>query len=280
MLDTLPYHNTLGFDDRGAGDHIVYPPGQGSWGPAAKITRYEDQNTFVYAEADIAPAYVNNDEVTNSVKSALRTLVYIRPNIVFLHDETQVANAGVKKIFNVNFNAASLPRNGDIVRANHGTSKVFMRGLVPANPTPVIKNLSYNNGTNNVTNYQVTTTGATAGTFLHLFELADANQQNMTASSYIVSSDGREEGAEIDLGARRWIVMSSTGPGVVQHTSALAYNVPQACPCTHVVTNVSPSTSYQIAVTGGAGGTVSAASDAKGVLTFQTDVGTTKVTIQ
>ncbi len=66
----------------------------------------------------------------------------------------------------------------------------------------------------------------------------------------------------------------------MQHTSALAYNVPQACPCTHVVTNVSPSTSYQIAVTGGAGGTVSAASDAKGVLTFQTDVGTTKVTIQ
>ena len=280
LLDTLPYHNTLGFDDRGAGDHIVYPPGQGSWGPAATITRYEDQNTFVYSEADIAPAYVNNDGVTNSVKSALRTLVYIRPNIVFLHDEMQVGNAAVKKIFNVNFNAASLPRSGDIVRASTGTSKVFMRGLVPANPTPTIVAENYNNGTNNATNYQVTTTGATAGTFLHLFELAASSQANMSTSTYIVSSDGREEGAEIDLGSRRWIVMSSTGPAAVQNTSALVYNVPQACPCTHVVTNVSPSTAYQIAVTGGAGGTVSASSDAKGVLTFQTDVGTTKVTIQ
>ena len=280
LLATLPYHNTLGFDDRGAGDHIVYPPGQGSWGPQAKITRYEESKTFVYAEADIAPAYVNNDGVTNSVKSALRTLVYIRPNIVFVHDETQVGNAAVKKIFNVNFNAASLPRSGDIVKASHGTSKVFMRGLVPANPTPTIKAENYNNGTNNATNYQVTTTGATAGTFLHLFELTDNSQVNMSASSYIVSSDGREEGAEIDLGTQRWIVMSSTGPAIVQNTSALAYNVPQACPCTHVVTNVSPSTAYQVAVTGGAGGTVSASSDANGVLTFQTAVGTTKVTIQ
>jgi hypothetical protein len=281
LLSTLPYHNTLGFDDRGAGDHIVYPPGQGSWGSAAKITRYEDQNTFVYAEADIAPAYVNNDEVTNSVKSALRTLVYIRPNIVFLHDETQVANAAVKKIFNVNFNAASLPRSGDVVRASHGLSNVFMRGLVPANPTPTITKLNYNNGTNNVSNYQVTTTGATSGTFLHLFELTDNSQIAMSTSSYIVSSDGREQGAEINLGTRRWIVMASTGPATVQHTSALAYNVPQACPCTHVVTNVSPSTSYQVAITGGGGGTVAAASDANGVLTFQTnDAGTTKVTIQ
>jgi len=281
LLSTLPYHNTLGFDDRGAGDHIVYPPGQGSWGPAAKITRYEDQNTFVYAEADIAPAYVNNDEVTNSVKSALRTLVYIRPNIVFLHDETQVANAAVKKIFNVNFNAASLPRSGDIVRASHGLSNVFMRGLVPANPTPTITKLNYNNGTNNVSNYQVTTTGATSGTFLHLFELTDNSQIAMSTSNYIVSSDGREQGAEINLGTRRWIVMASTGPATVQHTSALVYNVPQACPCTHVVTNVSPSTSYQVAITGGSGGTVAAASDANGVLTFQTnDPGTTNVTIQ
>jgi len=281
LLSTLPYHNTLGFDDRGAGDHIVYPPGQGSWGPAAKITRYEDQNTFVYAEADIAPAYVNNDEVTNSVKSALRTLVYIRPNIVFVHDETQVANAAVKKIFNVNFNAASLPRSGDVVRASHGLSNVFMRGLVPANPTPTITKLNYNHGTNNVSNYQVTTTGATSGTFLHLFELTDNSQIAMSTSSYIVSSDGREQGAEINLGTRRWIVMASTGPATVQHTSALAYNVPQACPCTHVVTNVSPSTSYQVAITGGSGGTVAATSDANGVLTFQTnDAGTTKVTIQ
>ena len=280
LLDTLPYHNTLGFDDRGAGNHIVYPPGQGYWGPAAKITRYEDQSTFVYAEADVAPAYVNNDGTTNSVTSALRTLVYIRPNIVFLHDETSVANAAVKKIFNLNFNAASLPRTADIFRASHGTSKLFMRALVPASPTPTITNLDYNGGTGNVVNYQLTTTGQTSGTFLHVFELADSGQSAMSASTYILSADNREQGVEIDLGARRWIVMASTGPSPVLNTSTLAYSVPQACPCTHVVTNLPVSTAYQVTVIGGAGGTVSAASDAKGVLTFQTnDAGTTGVQI-
>ena len=87
-----------------------------------------------------------------------------------------------------------------------------MRALVPANPTPTITALDYNNGSKNVTNYQVTTTGATAGTFLHLFELTDNSQSTMSTSSYIVSADGREQGAEIDLGTRRWIVMSSTAP--------------------------------------------------------------------
>lgn len=280
LLNTLPYHNTLGFDDRGAGNHIVYPPGQGYWGPAAKITRYEDQNTFVYAEANIAPAYVNNDGTTNSVTSSLRTLVYIRPNIVFLHDEAQVANPAVKKIFNLNFNAASLPRTADIFRASNGTSKLFMRALVPANPAPTITNLNYNGGTNNVVNYQVTTTGQTSGTFLHVFELAASTQSAMAASSYILSADNREQGVEIDLGARRWIVMASTGPSPVLNTSTLAYSVPQACPCTHVVTNLPASTAYQVTVIGGAGGTTAAASDAKGVLTFQTnDAGTTGVQI-
>jgi hypothetical protein len=66
----------------------------------------------------------------------------------------------------------------------------------------------------------------------------------------------------------------------VLNTSTLNYNIPQACPCTHMVTNLPPSTAYQITVVGGAGGTTAAASDAKGVLTFQTnDVGATGVQI-
>ncbi|HVZ21331.1 MAG TPA: hypothetical protein VG871_09735, partial [Vicinamibacterales bacterium] len=120
-------------------------------------------------------------------------------------------------------------------------------------------------------NYQVMTVGQTSGTFLNLFELTDAAQATMSPSSYILSDDGREQGAEIAAGARRWIVMASTGPSPVLNTTPLSYHVPQACPCTHVVTNLSPSTAYQVTITGGAGGTISATSDAKGVLTFQTD---------
>ena len=280
ILDTLPSHNTLGFDDRGAGDHIVYPPGQGSWGPDAKITRYEDQGSFVYAEADIAPAYVNNDGVTNSVTSALRTLVYIRPNVVFVHDEMAVANPAVKKIFNVNFNAASVTRSGDVFSAIHGGSKLFMHAFVPPSPAPAITHINYNGGSNNVSNYQTTTVGQTTGTFLHVFQLAASAQANMSASSHVTSSDNREQGAEVDMGARRWIIMASTSASPVLNTTALSYTIAQACPCTHVVTGLMPSTAYQVTLVGGAGGTISAASDAKAVLTFDTnDPGTTGVQI-
>ncbi|HEX6834413.1 MAG TPA: hypothetical protein VF132_12830 [Rudaea sp.] len=275
FLDTLPYHNTLGFDDQGAGDHIVYPPGQGSWGPAAKITRYEDRDGFVYAEADIAPAYVNNDGVTNSVTSALRTMVYVRPNLVFLHDEMKVANPAVKKIFNVNFNAPTLVRSGDVFSAVHGSSKLFMRALVPANPTPVIKQTNYNGGTHNVTNYQTTLTGQTSATFAHLFQLSASTQAAMATSSYIASADGRAQGVEVDAGSKRWVVMASKSPTPILNTSALAYSMTQACPCTHVVTGLMPSTAYTITLVGGAGGTLHATSDDKAVLTFDTPAATT-----
>ena len=280
QLDTLPWHNTLGFDDRGAGDHIVYPPGQGGWGPDAAITRHEDSDTFVYAEADIAPAYVNNDGVTNSVTSALRTFVYLRPDVVFVHDEMEVANPGVKKIFNVNFNAGSVQRSGDITSAAHGDSKIFMRALVPANPTPVITQIDYNGGTNNVSNYEITTVGESSGRFLHVFQVTAAAQSTMAASSYIVSSDSREEGAEIDMGSRRWIVMAATSPPPVLNSTPIAYGIPNACPCTHVVTGLMPSTGYQITLIGGAGGTLQASSDDNAVLTFDTnDAATTAVQI-
>jgi len=280
-LDTLPWHNTLGFDDRGAGDHIVYPPGQGSWGPDAAITRHEDQNGFVYAEADIAPAYVNNDGVTNSVTSALRTLVYLRPDVVFVHDEMQVADPGVKKFFNVNFYAGSVQRAGDISSAVHGDSKIFMRALVPANPTPVITPIDYNGGSNNVSNYQLMTVGESSGRFLHLFQVTQSAQATMAASSYIVSSDSREEGAEIDMGSRRWIVMATTSPPPVLNSTPIEYGIPEACPCTHVVTGLMPSTTYQITLMGGAGGSMQVASDDNAVLTFETnDPSTTGVDIQ
>jgi hypothetical protein len=280
LLDTLPWHNTLGFDDTGAGNHIVYPPGQGYWGPDAKISRFEDRNSFVYAEADIADAYVNNDSVTNSVKSALRTFVYVRPNLVFVHDEAKVGNAAVKKIFNVNFNAPSLARSGDVYSATHGGSKLFMRALVPANPTPVITQLDYNDDTSKVSNYQTTISGQTNATFLHLFELAPAAQSGMAASSYILSADGREQGVEVQAGARRWIIMAATSASPVLNSSALDYGIPSACPCTHVVTGLMPSTPYQVTLVG-AGAPIQTASDANAVLTFDTDdAATTGVQIQ
>ena len=147
-------------------------------------------------------------------------------------------------------------------------------------PVPVISPVDYNGGTSNVTNYQTMTAGQTSGTFLHLFELAGAGQSNMAASTYILSADGREQGAEVNAGTRRWIIMAATSASPVLNTSALSYDVPSACPCTHVVAGLMPSTLYQITLLG-AGGTIQVTSDSNAVLTFDTDnAATTGVKIQ
>lgn len=292
--DSLPHHNTLGFDDRGAGNLVVYsnPPSQGLWGNKAKITKYAEQNTFVYGQADITDAYVNNDGVRNAVKRAVRTLVFIRPDVVVVHDQAQSANAATKKYFSVNFNSHSVARSGSIFSSVTGASKVFMRSLVPANPSPSFISRGTSVGDNHggsypvdAVNYQVMAAGQTVDSFLHLFHLTPSGQSAMAGSAHVQSSDGRAQGVEVDMGSRRWLVMSASSAalltgGTLSYATNNALNTgPAACPCTHVVGDLPPSVTYQIALQG-AGGTISAGTDANGVLTFSTDnPGTTGVQI-
>jgi hypothetical protein len=258
-IDTLPFHNTLAFNGKSQNG--------GEDATKAVPTKYSTGSGFVYGEEDLTNSYDSG-----VAKRALRTLVYVQPNLVVVHD--QVAGATACDItFNVNFNAApgSLGKNGDIFSAVHGGSKVFMRGLVPANPAPAITSVDYDGGSANVSNYQTTVTSQTEASFLHLFQLAASSEANMVASTYLHSPDGKLEGVEVDAGTRRWAVMTSAAGGALQGTGTLGYLLPSACPCTHIVGDLPPNTTYQIDVAGGTPATVSAATDHNGVLTFSTD---------
>lgn len=256
---THPFHNTLAFNN--------YMIQEIENGAAAKPTKHTEGDGFVYGQEDMTRSY------RSEIKRAVRTLVYIRPDVVLVHDQAQTGNAGTPKTFNVNFHAPSVAHasGSDLFSAVRGASKVFMRSLVPANPDPLktITAADYNGGTGNVTNYKVTTTGTANDTFLHVFQMTPSGQAAMAASSYVQSSDGRTQGASVDMGARRWLVLSASTAAVVSG-GTLSYGVPQACPCTHVLGDLPVNTTYQIAVQG-PGGTVSAATDGNGVLTFSTD---------
>ena len=276
IINTLPWHNTLGFDDKGAGDHIVYPPGQGLWADFSKTVpqKYVDRDGFLYGEENFGDAYVNNDGKTNSVTRAVRSMLFIRPEVVVIHDQAQVANANVKKYFNVNFNSATVTQTADIFTSITGGSKVFMRSLVPANPTPTIlppgtmSNDSYNTPQKSLaSNYQEMTTGQTVDTFLHLFQLTESGRASMDASAYLKTSDGRAQGTEVDVGGRRWVLLFSvSAPQLTGGT--LSYTVPMACPCTHVLADLPPQTTYQISA---GGSSLTATSDSAGVISFITD---------
>jgi len=284
ITNTLPWHNTLGFDDKGAGNNIVYPPGQGAWADISKTVppKYQDHDGFVYGQEDFGGQYANTDMITNAVTRAVRTIVFIRPDVVFVHDQAQVVNAAVKKYFNINFNTTSIVRNGDISSGVTGSSRVFMRTLVPANPTPTIlaQGAMANDGYNTPhpllgSNYQEMLTGQNVDTFLHLFQLTDSGTATMDASTYIKSGDGRAQGAEVTMGSQNWIVMFSvSAPTLTGGT--ISYTVPNAGPCRHVIGDLPASKALQVSV-GGATQTVT--TDSSGVLTFQTPSGTPQIQI-
>jgi hypothetical protein len=284
VTNTLPWHNTLGFDDRGAGDHSVYPPGQGNWDNLTNpvLAKYLDGGGFVYGQDNFTGAYANTDSVTNSVTRAVRTLVLIRPDVVVLHDQAQTTSPNVKKYFNVNLNSATVTRANDTFSSVTGGSKVFMRSLVPSSPQPTILPPGTQAvdayGTNHGiigSNYQVMTTGQTADTFLHLFQATDAGAAAMRASAYLKTDDGRAQGAEVDMGTRRWITLFAVSAPQLSG-GTLGYTVPLACPCSHVVGDLPPSTRYQVTATGT---NTTVTSDANGVIKFDTD-GTSVSTVQ
>ena len=264
--DTVPWHNTLGFGDGAA-------PSQCGGDDGGQVTppKVVDSGAFVYGQEDLTKSYCNG------VAGVVRTVVYIRPDIVVVHDQAQTSDAATKKQFNLNFGGA-IAQAGDVFSTTVGGSKLFMRALVPENPAPTITAAGTSiTGANGAfpllgTNYRVVTSGQTNDSFLHVFQLAPSGQAQMDASAYLKSTDARAQGAAIDAGDTVWLILASVSGAELSGT--LTYPVPLSCPCSHVVGDLPPSTNYQISVFDDSGGaaiqTLTMATDARGVLSFAT----------
>jgi hypothetical protein len=270
--DTVPWHNTLAFGDGDA-------PSQCGGDDGGQITppKYVEANGFVYGQEDMRKSYCTG------VSRAARTIVYVRPDVILVHDQAQTTDAATKKHFNLNFGAA-ITRSGDVFSTVVGGSKLFMRSLVPSSPSPTITpagtSITGANGAFPLAgeNYRIISAGQTADSFLHLFQVTSSGQAQMVASGYVQSTDARAQGAAVAMGANVWVILSSiTG---AQLTGTLTYPLPLACPCSHVVGDLPPSTSFQAAVYDDSGGgplqTFTVATDGQGVLTFATPAAAAK----
>lgn len=263
--DTVPWHNTLGFGNGNT-------PSQCGGDDGGNVTppRYVEANEFVYGQEDMTKSYCNG------VSRVVRTVVYVRPDVLLVHDQAQTSDAATKKQFNLNFGAA-IAQSGDVFSAVVGGSKLFMRSLVPSSPSPTITPagtpVTGANGTFALQgyNYRIATSGQTADSFLHLFQITSSDQAQMKPSAYLRSADSRAQGAAVDMGDKRWVILSSISGAELSGT--LAYTLPVACPCSHVVGDLPPNTSYQVAVYDAGGSpiqTLSLTTDARGVLFFAT----------
>lgn len=235
------FHNTLLFDDRGAGDISTYPPGQGVWsGPDIGIRRTESAPGYAYAMADFARAYVSPDGSRNSVKAAVREMLFLRPEIVIVHDRARTANAAVKQIFNCNF--PGLPsRTGDVFSVAKGSSRLFMKSLIPSAPSPVIAATAGNPA---IYNYQVSFSGQADHTFLHVFQATSKDSAAMAPSAYLDAGDA--EGAEVRQGDTNW---AAVFPKLDSLAGTVHYAFSQAGPQRHLIVGLQPDQIYSVTAT-------------------------------
>ena len=249
LYDTI-YHNTLLFDDRGAGDISTYPPGQGGWGMGdVHIYKYEDGTDYVYSQSDFTRSYAAaHDGLRNSVKAAIRSVLYLRPGLAIVHDQAQSAQTGVKKTFNANFSGA-LTRTGNTFSMTKGQSKLFMTAVLPANPTPVLGTVTSDNITS--ITYQTTVTGQLQDNFLHLFEADASSRSTATPCTLVTSAEGVAQGLELSSNGKNVVAMFAKKD---RELSVLTfhYSFQGTGPQSHILTDVHPSAFYHVVSTAGA----------------------------
>jgi len=270
------YHNTLLIDDRNISGYnpvSVYRPDQGWWGAESQLTKHADADDYTYTQADFADSYLNNDGVRNSVKRALRSIVYFRPGTFVVFDQVQVAHAGIRKTFNVNFGGTLTEQNG-IWTATLNGSKLFMQPLLNT-VTPVISQLSGSNISPS-TNFQETLSGNTKDVFLHVFQATPASTTAMTVSNAMRSVDRNVQGVEVTADGKKWAVLFAAYDRAF--AGPVQYVLPTSGAHGHLLHDLLPSSAYVVSVTDDDGDverTIDITTDANGTLSFNTPNGET-----
>jgi hypothetical protein len=273
FLDTV-FHNTLLIDDRNIPGYTpvsVYPPDQGWWGNDMQLTKHADTGAYAYSQADFGDAYLNNDSVRNSVKRALRSIVFLRPGTFVVFDQVQTAHAAIRKTFNLNF-GGTLTNQSGIWSTAVGQSKLFLQPLLNS-ATPVVSQLNGPDGATSA-NFQETLTGNLRDVFLHVFQAADASVNAMTTGTAMHSVDRNVQGVAVTANGKKWAVLFAaydrTFAGDVQ------YLLPTSGAHGHIINDLLPLTAYVASVTNAQGDlqrSINATTDANGTLTFDTQNG-------
>lgn len=235
------------------GPNITYPPGQGYWGNQdpnpPHISHFAHTSAFDYAQSDFGGAYVSpaiNYGVPNDVTRALRSVIYIRPGILVVHDQDIARASTISKIFNLTVRNP-LTRDGDIFTTIAGDSKLFMKSLVPANPNPTIGEQEYYHAKS--ARYQTSQTGAKESTFLHVFEATDAGQTTMVSNQRLVADSDVAQGAQVTKDNTTWTTFFGTKESPINGGFSYSYTPENSGPQQVVLTDLRTQFDYQTTIT-------------------------------
>ena len=236
------WHNSLLVDDRGHGDAVVYPPNQGDWGDDVGITRSRDANGTVYGQADLTTAWAS-PYGTNAVQRAIRSVLFVRPDLVVVHDAVRVGNSGTAVGICWNF-AANPTRSGNIFTSTMGASRLFMQPLLPATVAPTWSTLTYD-ARDSYHYEQYSPSGTADRAFLHVFEAVGSGQASMRANALVSSGDGSAEGVEASAGGSNRVLLFAThGQELTAFPLTYAYSIDGAQ--AHLLTDVHPESQFHV----------------------------------
>jgi hypothetical protein len=281
--------------------NLVTSYGQGAFGRAdgarTKIGRFEDGGSYVLAAGQFLEDmyYPFHDPATgqpticagatSAVTTLSRQIVYLRPSQFVIYDRSGVCDKSLDQYEAFHFPANPVEVAGQAAGArrfdvNPGLFAGSMTTILPANAAVTTSDRligSTDTRTYNKvwrTELRPTDAPAASRRWLTVFDLAPTPGQVAAASSVNITA-GPAVGALLQSASGNNVVIGGTAPVGTPITGPLGYTVP-AAQTRHVITDLAPSTGYNIVV-GVVGGSHSVnivqggstITSANGVITFQ-----------
>jgi hypothetical protein len=286
--------NTLFFDDYGDFMHggPQYVGGQGYWG-LDQVGADELTPAYSYVRSDLTTAYNRSadpaDQAGRKLDHFVRSILYLRPAGVFLvMDDAEAlpsSNPRGPYRMHLRWHLPNVPSiSGDTARVDQGSSRLYLRTLLPAgasivavdesnNPDNSDPSLDYyfNSGTWRL---EVSEPGALATRFLTLLAPGDASFGGVDAVA-VSANGGGMIGARITSAGRTDVALFPAGPGAAPAPiSSVSYA--SAAGANHTLAGMAPGAAYSVEFDGStvtvrldAVGAVLAS--AAGVLQFRTE---------
>ncbi|MFH1366791.1 MAG: FG-GAP-like repeat-containing protein [Patescibacteria group bacterium] len=194
-------------------------------------------NDYLYYAADASDVFsgpeVRCDWRACNVLLNQRSFFYLKSNDnLLVYDRIKTENAGDEKAWQVYLeNAPQI--SGNISSASNGNAKVFIKTLLPTNPS--ISAGTYAGEDRLQVKYPQ---AATENTFLHVIEAADGSPAAMSPASLVTATNSNLVGSFVN---QQFIVLFSANNEIV---SEAEYAVSASGAVTHFITGLAANTNY------------------------------------
>jgi hypothetical protein len=280
--DQSQYGNTVVINSNGDTDSQGnpvqnYPFNMGVWygTPGVSLTAFDASSGFVYTGGNYRAAYstANDPGGDGPATNLTRQVVYLRPNLVIVHDRVATLKPTYLKQLRWNFLGPTTV-SGDSFVEQVGSSKLF--GETFSNQPLTTTVTAYNNkkdaqgeiidpvGYDPRPFFEVATNNtkpSLAVNYTTAFQTAAKTATSMVATTSVKSADGRMEGVEI--GGQ--LVLFGANGTLPASVSAISVTVAGAAPSSAILVDLQPGKTYQITVNGAVH---SLKADTQGVVSF------------